>query len=288
MDKKEEQSLSVAIGKAVAGDKGALETVVLSVRDMVFNLSLRMLGSISDAEDAAQDILLKIITHLSSFRGESAFSTWAFRIAANYLIDYKKHMFARHPLSFEYYGEDIEHGAIRDLPDLKQNAEESVLAEELKMSCTNVLLQCLDPESRCIFVLGTMFKPDSRVAGEILEITPEAYRQRLSRIRRRVAEFLGTYCGEYGGGKCRCGDRLDYAIQNHRLDPESLNYTSARELSVQDNLRFKNAMEEIDDLSARFAFCKMYESPERTKRFFEKFMESVPLATVRDPREADA
>lgn len=156
------------------------------------------------------------------------------------------------------------------------------------MSCTNVLLQCLDPESRCIFVLGTMFKPDSRVAGEILEITPEAYRQRLSRIRRRVAEFLGTYCGEYGGGKCRCGDRLDYAIQNHRLDPESLNYTSARELSVQDNLRFKNAMEEIDDLSARFAFCKMYESPERTKRFFEKFMESVPLATVRDPREADA
>ena len=259
MDKKEEQSLSVAIGKAVAGDKGALETVVLSVRDMVFNLSLRMLGSFSDAEDAAQDILLKIITHLSSFRGESAFSTWAFRIAANYLIDYKKHMFARHPLSFEYYGEDIEHGAIRDLPDLKQNAEESVLAEELKMSCTNVLLQCLDPESRCIFVLGTMFKPDSRVAGEILEITPEAYRQRLSRIRRRVAEFLGTYCGEYGGGKCRCGDRLDYAIQNHRLDPESLNYTSARELSVQDNLRFKNAMEEIDDLSARFAFCKMYE-----------------------------
>ena len=250
MDKKEEQSLSVAIGKAVAGDKGALETVVLSVRDMVFNLSLRMLGSFSDAEDAAQDILLKIITHLSSFRGESAFSTWAFRIAANYLIDYKKHMFARHPLSFEYYGEDI--------------------------------------ESRCIFVLGTMFKPDSRVAGEILEITPEAYRQRLSRIRRRVAEFLGTYCGEYGGGKCRCGDRLDYAIQNHRLDPESLNYTSARELSVQDNLRFKNAMEEIDDLSARFAFCKMYESPERTKRFFEKFMESVPLATVRDPREADA
>ena len=49
--------------------------------------------------------------------------------------------------------------------------ERSILAEELKMSCTNVLLQCLDAESRCIFVLGTMFKLDSRIAGEILDMT---------------------------------------------------------------------------------------------------------------------
>ena len=66
------------------------------------------------------------------------------------------------------------------------------------MSCTNVMLQCLDGESRCIYILGTMFKADSRIAGEILGMTPEAYRQKLSRIRRKVAEFLKEYCGLAG------------------------------------------------------------------------------------------
>ena len=87
------------IGKATAGDKESLETVILSVQDLVFNLSLRMLGTFPDAEDATQDILLKIMTHLSSFKGESAFSTWVFRIATNHLKNYQKHMFAKYPLS---------------------------------------------------------------------------------------------------------------------------------------------------------------------------------------------
>ena len=83
------------IPKATAGDKKALETVLASVQDMVFNLSLRMLGTFPDAEDASQDILLKIMTHLSSFKGESSFSTWVFSIAANHLKNYQKHMFAK-------------------------------------------------------------------------------------------------------------------------------------------------------------------------------------------------
>ena len=75
-------------------------------------------------------------------------------------------------------------------------------------TCTNVMLQCLDTESRWIFILGTMFKVDSRIAGDILGITPEAYRQRLSRIRGRMAEHMllvvfQMVCrnAEYPGGK---------------------------------------------------------------------------------------
>ena len=179
MEKKTNEELQALADKATSGDREALESLVVGVQDMVFNLSLRMLGTFADAEDAAQDILLKMITHLSSFRGESAFTTWVFRIAVNHLKDYKKHMFAHAPLSFEFYGEDIKNGKIHDIPDLTQNVERDILAEELKLSCTNVMLQCLDTESRCIFILGTMFKLDSRIAGEILEMTPEAYRQRL-------------------------------------------------------------------------------------------------------------
>ncbi len=280
MNKKENEELKALVDKATAGDKNALETLIASVQDIVFNLSLRMLGTFADAEDATQDILLKMITHLSSFRGDSAFTTWVFRIAVNHLKNYKKHMFAHHPLSFEYYGNDIENGKIEDVPDLTQNVEKDILAEELKMSCTNVMLQCLDMESRCIFILGTMFKIDSRIAGDILEMTPEAYRQRLSRIRKKMADFLGEYCGEYGRGRCKCKERVNYAIQSHRINPLQLDYMKATEIPIQTMIDVKNAMEDIDDLSQDFSFCKPYQSPERTRHLIQEFLDSKQLSIV--------
>ena len=274
------QELLALIDKAIAGDKSSLETVILSVQDLVFNLSLRMLGTFSDAEDATQDILLKIITHLSSFKGESSFSTWVFSIAANHLKNYKKHMFAKFPLSFEFYGDDITNGKIDDVPDLSQNVEQSILAEELKMSCTNVMLQCLDTESRCIFILGTMFKLDSRIAGDILGITPEAYRQRLSRVRSKMADFLKEYCGEYGKGKCRCANRVNYAIQNRRIDPAHLDFTAA--IPIETMVDVKEAMEDIDDLSQEFSFCKTYQSPASLKEFIQKFLDGTSFSVIQN------
>lgn len=282
MTKKTNEELQALVEKATAGDKNALETLAADMQNMIFNLSLRMLGTFQDAEDATQDILLKMITRLSSFRGKSAFPTWVFRIAVNHLKNYKKHMFAQHPLSFEFYGADIENGKIQDVPDLTQNVERELLAEELKMSCTNVMLQCLDAESRCIFILGTMFKLDSRIAGDILEISPESYRQRLSRTRRKMADFLRQYCGEYGNGKCRCKDRVNYAIQNHRITPLRLDYTAATEIPLETVVDVKNAMEAIDDLSQDFSFCKPYESPERTKDLIRKFLASTQLSTIQN------
>lgn len=282
MEKKTNEELQALAEKATAGDKEALEALVTGVQDMVFNLSLRMLGTFADAEDAAQDILLKMITHLSSFRGESLFTTWVFRIAVNHLKDYKKHMFAHAPLSFEFYGDDIKNGKIQDIPDLAQNVEQDILAEELKMSCTNVMLQCLDTESRCIFILGTMFRIDSRIAGEILEMTPEAYRQRLSRIRKKMAGFLEQYCGAYGGGTCRCRDRVNYAIQSRRLNPQQLDYTKTNEISAETMLDVKHAMEEIDDLSQNFSFCKAYQSPEHMKCLVQELLNSAQFSVIKN------
>ena len=282
MEKKTNEELQALAEKATAGDKEALEALVTGVQDMVFNLSLRMLGTFADAEDAAQDILLKMITHLSSFRGESLFTTWVFRIAVNHLKDYKKHMFAHAPLSFEFYGDDIKNGKIQDIPDLTQNVEQDILAEELKMSCTNVMLQCLDMESRCIFILGTMFRIDSRIAGEILEMTPEAYRQRLSRIRKKMAGFLEQYCGAYGGGTCRCRDRVNYAIQSRRLNPQQLDYTKTNEISAETMLDVKHAMEEIDDLSQNFSFCKAYQSPEHMKCLVQELLNSAQFSVIKN------
>lgn len=282
MNKKKNNELPALVEKAAQGDQKALETLVAQVEDIVFNLSLRMLGTFADAEDASQDILLKMITHLDTFRGESKVTTWVFRIAVNHLINYKKHMFAHSPLSFEYYREDIENGKVQGIADLSQDVEKELLAEELKMSCTNVMLQCLDAKSRCIFILGTMFRLDSRIAGEVLGITPEAYRQQLSRTRKKMADFLEQYCGEYGSGKCRCKDRINYAIQGHRINPLQMDYTEAGEISLQTLLDVKSAMEDVDNLSQDFSFCKPYQSTARTKRLIQELLDSTQLSTIQN------
>lgn len=279
MERKLQKSMEQLVDQAVAGDKDAVGQILTDIQDLVFNFSLRMLGTVADAEDASQEILIKVMTHLSAFRKESSFTTWVFSIAANYLKDYKKNMFSKYPLSFEYYGEDIAGGKEKDLPDLTQGVEQAILEEELKMSCTNVMLQCLDKESRCIFIMGTMFRVDSRIAGDILGITPEAYRKRLSRIRAKMAEFMDKYCG-LSGGMCSCRKRINYAAATHRLDPENLEYRALEQGNDNIMNSFKNAMDKVDDLSFVFSDLPYYHGKKEIKEWLESFLNSEEYRTI--------
>lgn len=273
MNEKEQMETQKLVRLAAEGDKGALEQLLTGVQDLVFNLSLRMLGTIHDAEDASQEILIRVMTNLASFRGESAFTTWVFRIAVNHLKNYRKSMFAQHPLSFEYYGEDIVSGKEKDIPDLTMGVDRNLLEQELKLSCTNVMLQCLDTDSRCIYILGTMFRVDSRLAAEILEISPEAYRQRLSRIKKKMAGFLDEYCGLSGKGVCSCSKRISYAIATHRVNPEKSEFTG-----LEENTEFlqecKTAMEEIDDRSLVFSSLPAYRTTRAARQYLNEFLKS--------------
>lgn len=269
------------IDRALGGDKAALSELLASVQDMVYNLSLRMLGSPHDAEDAAQEIHIRILTGLSSFKKESAFTTWVYRVAANHLINYKKSMFAKlPPLSFEYYGADIDAGFIENKAEAMGGVEEELLAQELKQSCTNVMLQCFDAESRLIYVLGTMFKVDSKVCGEILGITPEAYRQRLSRVRLKMASFLAQYCGLSTSGTCDCKKRVGYAIESHRLNPANLEYGRLEQVDDAITAEYMQAMEDMDEQSIIFAQLPKYRSPQAVRNFVNDLLRSENMATI--------
>lgn len=271
----------ILLDRAISGDKQALEELLAEVQEMVYNLSLRMLGSPHDAEDASQEIYIRIITGLSSFKKESAFSTWVYRIATNHLINYKKSMFAKTPpLSFEYYAADIEAGFLESNPDMMGGVDAEVLTQELKMSCTNIMLQCFDSESRLIYVLGIMFKVDSKVCGEILGITPEAYRQRLSRIRQKMSGFLEQYCGLASSETCNCKKRIGYAIQNHRLNPANLEYSYLEQSDKTIVSEYTQAMEEMDTQSLIFAELPKYRSPQAVKDFVQKILRSDNMTTI--------
>lgn len=276
MDK---QSIEILIDNALEGNTKALEEILLEVKDLIYNLSLRMLGTSIDADDATQDILVRVMTNLASFRKESSFSTWVYRIAVNYLIDYKKSMFAQHPLDFEFYANDIKAGYVENTDELMLGVSKEELSQELKMSCTNVMLQCLDPQTRCIFILGTMFKVDSKVAGDILGISADNYRQRLSRARKKMASFLKEYCG-LNGGLCNCQNRIGYAILTHRLDPNHLEYKELKKFDDEVLLNVKISMEQIDEYSTIFDELPKYQSKIEAKAFIEKLLQSEHIKNV--------
>jgi RNA polymerase sigma factor (sigma-70 family) len=95
------------VNAAKNGDTHALEELVRNIQDSIYGLALRMLYDPSDAEDASQEILVKIITHLGSFKGERAFTTWTYRVAANHLLTTRKRRAEREALSFKEYEEDL-------------------------------------------------------------------------------------------------------------------------------------------------------------------------------------
>lgn len=276
----EEQKILELIDAAVGGNSQALEEVLLSVQDFIFNMSLRMLGSVPDAEDVTQEILVRIMTNLASFRRDSKFTTWVYRITVNFLLNYKKSMFAAHPLDFEFYGNDIKYAVLDETDRLVEQLDLEAMSEELKMSCTNVMLQCLDPESRCIFILGTMFKVDSRVAGEILEMSPENYRQKLSRIRKKVGAFLEEYCGLSGHGMCSCRRRVGYAVSQKRLNPQKLDYSELKTLDNRTLTACREEMERLDEMSLVFEELPGYQSPDVSRKMLHTLLESQQMKNI--------
>jgi len=262
--------INILIAHAIDGDSTALSQILNEVNDFVFNLSLRMLGTIADAEDA---ILIKIITNLSSFKMNSKFETWVYRIASNYLVDYKKSMFAQYPLDFSYYANDIKFKSDESIEHVFEKIESEQLANELKLSCTNVMLQCLTPVNRCIFILGTMFEMNSQLASEILDMTPQNYRKRLSRSRKKMQEFLFENCG-LAGGSCKCINRIHYAITCTRLNPDNLEYSKLTFLDKDLLDEHKSIMEDIEEQVDVFKNLSWYHSTLDNESFIRNLLSS--------------
>jgi RNA polymerase sigma factor (sigma-70 family) len=76
--------------EAVAGNRDALDELVRSVHGDVYGLAIRMLWNREDAEDATQEILVRVVTRLSQFDFRSRLKTWVYRIGVNYILDVKK------------------------------------------------------------------------------------------------------------------------------------------------------------------------------------------------------
>lgn len=194
-------NLEALVEEALRGDRSALDALVRAIQDDVYGLALRMLWVPADAADATQEILVQIITHLSSFRGESSFRTWCFRVASNALLRTKT---KRQPVL-----EPVDDAPGRDV----LTPEDKLLEHEVRVQCSLGLLQSLDAEHRLAYVVGEVLGLSGDDAAEVTGVEPATYRKRLSRARERMREFLSSHCGVVNAqAKCRCNKHL------HKVD----------------------------------------------------------------------
>ncbi|WCL55592.1 RNA polymerase sigma factor [Gimibacter soli] len=207
----------IVVRKAKDGDAAALTQLVRAVQDNVFRLSLRMLADPDGAQDATQEILIRVITKLSTFNGESRFETWVHRVAVNYLLTAQKVM-ARDPgLTFDIFGADLIDGLVDE--DMA-SPEDHAMLNDLRLNCTMAMLLCLDHKHRAAYVLGEVLEFEHAEAAAILSVEPATFRKQLSRARTSVQAFASTHCGLVDAtAPCSCPRRLPAALTCGRLGP---------------------------------------------------------------------
>lgn len=202
------------------GSRAALEALVRSMRPAIFNLAVRMLVHRQDAEDATQEILIRIITHLGDVRDSHAAGAWAFRIACRHLVSMRKRgRLEAQRLTFRAFAADLEDG-LEALPDdAAADPETMVMIEEIKIGCTMAMLLCLGRGLRAAYILGEIFEMTDAEAASALAIDSAAFRQRLRRARALVSGFVEARCGIVSpSAKCRCDRRLLQALRLSRVE----------------------------------------------------------------------
>ena len=259
----EDQSLVL---RAHSGDRQALEDLLHRHQAWIYNIAVRMLHHPEDAEDATQEILIKVLTRLASFEGRSSFRTWLYRIVVNHVLNMKRGRVEHASLDFAFYGAALDNTPELELADPKSaSPDRDLLVTEAMISCTSGMLLCLDREQRLTFILGAIFGVSDTVAAELLEITPDNFRQRLARARRDLRNFMNDKCGLVNhANPCRCAKKTRGFIQAGHVDPQNLLFVRERVCEVREAApKVHEAINTLDEKCAEiFRGHPFYKAPD--------------------------
>ncbi len=254
---KQNPGLEHNVAKARTGDRDALQAVILAVQNDVYGLALRFLWHPQDAEDATQEILIRVITGLGNFRGDSGFRTWVYRIACNSLLTLRKQRAEKGAMRFEEFADDLACQGSGCVSQSSPDGEERLLLEEVKIGCTLAMLLCLDREHRLAYILGEIMEFSHQEAAQVLEVSPAAFRKRLSRSRDKIKTFMLARCGLVNADNaCRCRKRVSLAIDRGRVNPHQLLFASSMEVARQ----FPVVLKKIRQLEATRRAAALYRS----------------------------
>lgn len=183
MERDEERIL---VDWARGGDMAAFEKLLSAHEKYVYTIAYKMLQNREDAEDASQETFLKAYTGLDSFRGESKFSVWLYRIAANVCTDMlRRRTGVVVSLQSEEDGEETE----LPLPDLRYAPETELEKKELREAVSRAMEQ-LPEDYRRTLVLRELGGQSYEEIGRILRLEPGTVKSRLFRARKKMCALL--------------------------------------------------------------------------------------------------
>jgi RNA polymerase sigma factor (sigma-70 family) len=180
--------------RAADGDQPALAELVRRLQHPMYRLALRFVGHPQDAQDACQEVLIRIVTHLGSFEGRSRFTTWAYTVATRSLLRTKKRFVESSVQGPEQFAVFLDAG-MGEIDTTMEEAEYRLLCEEVRVSCTYGMLLCLPRSQRAAYLLADVIGLTDVEGAEILECSREAFRQRVSRARRTLRYVIENRCG---------------------------------------------------------------------------------------------
>jgi RNA polymerase sigma factor (sigma-70 family) len=251
------------VQQAQSGNREALESLVRRHQAWIYNIALRMLYYPHDAEDTTQEILIKLITKLSTFQGRSSVRTWLYRIAVNHVLNQKRRDWEER-LNFQEYGRGLDSTPDLDLPDPSSvPVDVKLLVEEAEIGCTSGMLLCLDREQRVIYILGEIFGVTDAVGAEFLEISRENFRQKLARARRDLHNFMHDKCGLVNrANPCRCARKTQGFIKAGLLNADTLLFAREHVTKVKEVAPKKHqALNALDEAYAEIHRAHPFQSP---------------------------
>jgi len=256
---------NLLIQEALAGDKRSLEKLIKTHQDFVYNVALRLFLDPDDALDATQEVLIKVITHLNSFKGQSQFRTWLYRIVFNHFINSPKRKMERIFVQlsngipdFENYEDDI---------SLKE-------IEEVRILCTTAMLMCLNREQRLLYIIGEIFGADHTIGAMLFETTPANFRVKLHRAKADLLMFVSGKCGLINpANPCSCPKKTRMMIKQKIVDKSNLRFNSSFVNTVSDIVERKR--EELSDHIQLKLQSLFRDNPFQIKQELDNIIETV-------------
>lgn len=174
---------SAAIRKVLDGDLSAFEGIVVRHQDKVLRLCHSMLGP-AEAEDAAQDVFIKAFESLNQFKGESAFSTWLYRVAANHCLNLLAKRKREKTDSLDMRVENLGDAA------LPVSGDRPILTTLESRETVRAALAQMSPEERAALSLRELQGFTYQEIAETLDISLDLVKVRLFRARRSFVEIV--------------------------------------------------------------------------------------------------
>lgn len=177
------------VEKSKSGDIGAFEQLVENYQKKVFNIALRMIGNYDDAGDLTQEVFIRVFKSIKSFKEQSSFSTWLYRITTNVCLDELRKRKNKKVISLDEELKLDDSEVKRQIESDDPSPEETAEKEELKKIIKKAIND-LTEEHRVVIVLRDIQGFSYEEISRIINCPEGTVKSRINRARQALKELL--------------------------------------------------------------------------------------------------